>query len=244
MSGSGAVKKKAAKHKAKVKSGPAKKPSRPGSGAKTRKPSRSAPVARQARSSRPARSAAAKRPAAKGKPRRHVASTAMTAPQPVAVPRGASPRGAAISRAPGDPRSEVRYAGLTESDLRRAPLGEYMKAGQLAYFRELLRAMQRELLEKADITSEHLREHEAEPDPTDQATIEEEYALELRARDRERKLLKKIEQSLRRIDDGSYGYCEETGEMIGIPRLLARPTATLTIEAQSRRELKQKLYGE
>ena len=119
-----------------------------------------------------------------------------------------------------------------------------MKAGQLAYFRELLRAMQRELLEKADLTSEHLREHESEPDPTDQATIEEEYALELRTRDRERKLLKKIEQALRRIDDGSYGYCEETGEAIGIPRLLARPTATLTIEAQSRRELKQKLYGD
>ena len=104
--------------------------------------------------------------------------------------------------------------------------------------------MQKELIDNAGATSEHLREHEAEPDPTDQATIEEEYALELRTRDRERKLLKKIEQSLRRIDDGSYGWCEETGEAIGIPRLLARPTATLTIEAQSRRELKQKMYGD
>ena len=133
---------------------------------------------------------------------------------------------------------------MTESELLRAPASQYMNSGQCAFFRERLLAMQRELLEKADLTSEHLREHDIEPDPTDQATIEEEYALELRARDRERKLLKKIEQSLRRIDDGSYGYCEETGEAIGIPRLLARPTATLTIEAQARRELKQKLYGD
>ena len=133
---------------------------------------------------------------------------------------------------------------MTESEIMRAPVSQYMNSGQLAFFRERLLVMQRELLEKAGLTSEHLREHDIEPDPTDQATIEEEYALELRARDRERKLLKKIEQSLRRIDDGSYGYCEETGDAIGVPRLLARPTATLTIEAQARRELKQKLYGD
>jgi len=134
--------------------------------------------------------------------------------------------------------------GLTEAELLRAPASQYMSAEQLAFFRERLIVTQKELLEKADLTSERLREHELEADPTDQATIEEEYALELRARDRERKLLKKIDEALRRIDEGSYGYCEETGEPIGIPRLLARPTATLTIEAQSRREQKQKLYGE
>ena len=134
--------------------------------------------------------------------------------------------------------------GLTEAELMRAPASQYMNAEQLAFFRERLLETQRELLEKANRTSEHLREYELEPDPTDQATIEEEYALELRARDRERKLLKKIDEALRRIDDGSYGYCEETGEIIGIPRLLARPTATLCIEAQTRRELKQKLYGD
>jgi len=133
---------------------------------------------------------------------------------------------------------------MTEAELLRAPVSEYMSAGQLAFFRERLLVTQKELLEKADLTSERLREHELEADPTDQATIEEEYALELRARDRERKLLKKIDEALRRIDEGSYGYCEETGEPIGIPRLLARPTATLSIEAQSRREQKQKLYGE
>jgi DnaK suppressor protein len=145
---------------------------------------------------------------------------------------------------PAAPKSEVRYAGMTESEIMRAPVSQYMNSAQLAFFRERLLVMQRELLEKAGLTSEHLREHDIEPDPTDQATIEEEYALELRARDRERKLLKKIEQSLHRIDDGSYGYCEETGDAIGVARLLARPTATLTIEAQARRELKQKLYGD
>jgi DnaK suppressor protein len=119
-----------------------------------------------------------------------------------------------------------------------------MSAEQLAFFRDRLVATQRELLEKANLTSEHLREHELEADPTDQATIEEEYALELRARDRERKLLKKIDEALRRIDEGTYGYCEETGEPIGIARLIARPTATLSVEAQTRREQKQRLYGE
>ena len=81
-------------------------------------------------------------------------------------------------------------------------------------------------------------------DPSDRATLEEEYTLELRTRDRERKLLKKVEKSIKLIDDGSYGYCEETGEPIGIPRLLARPTATLSLEAQERRERVQKLYGD
>ena len=157
-------------------------------------------------------------------------------PEPRPVPKAAS--------LPAAPKSEVRYAGMTESEILRAPASQYMNSAQLAFFRERLLAIQRELLEKAGLTSEHLREHDIEPDPTDQATIEEEYALELRARDRERKLLKKIEQSLRRIDDGSYGYCEETGDAIGVLRLLARPTATLTIEAQARRELKQKLYGD
>ena len=82
------------------------------------------------------------------------------------------------------------------------------------------------------------------PDPADRATIGEEHALELRTRDRERKLLKKIEQSIARIDAGDYGYCDETGEPIGVGRLLARPTATLSLEAQQRRELKQKMFGD
>ena len=104
--------------------------------------------------------------------------------------------------------------------------------------------MGKQLRENADLTSEHLRDNDMVPDPADRATIEEEHALELRTRERERKLMKKVDQALARIDDGAYGYCEETGDAIGLPRLLARPTATMSVEAQQRRELKQKLYGE
>jgi len=104
--------------------------------------------------------------------------------------------------------------------------------------------MEKELLSNAGETTEHLRETVIVPDPADRATIEEEHALELRTRDRERKLLKKVQQSLSRIESGDYGYCEETGEPIGLPRLLARPTATLSLEAQQRREMRQKLYGD
>ena len=82
------------------------------------------------------------------------------------------------------------------------------------------------------------------PDPADRATIEEEHALELRTRDRERKLLKKVQAAIKRIDEGEYGYCEESGEPIGVRRLLARPTATLSLEAQERREIKQKMFGD
>jgi DnaK suppressor protein len=133
---------------------------------------------------------------------------------------------------------------LTEADIIKMPKAEYMNAAQLKFFRDRLLELQRQLRENAGQTTEHLRELSFAPDPADRATLEEEHALELRTRDRERKLLKKIDQALARIEDGSYGYCEETGEPIGIQRLLARPTATLSIEAQERREMKQKLYGE
>jgi DnaK suppressor protein len=132
----------------------------------------------------------------------------------------------------------------TESELLRMPAKDYMNEAQLAFFKEMLNTLKEELMTNAGETSEHLRETPSVPDPADRATIEEEHALELRTRDRERKLMKKIEQSLGRIESGDYGYCDETGEPIGLKRLLARPTATLTIEAQQRRELKQKMYGE
>lgn len=133
---------------------------------------------------------------------------------------------------------------LTEEEILKMPESEYMNDAQLEFFRERLRQMERDILSNADETTEHLRETVIVPDPADRATIEEEHALELRTRDRERKLLKKVQQSLARIDEGEYGYCEETGEPIGIARLIARPTATLSLEAQQRRELRQKLYGD
>ncbi len=132
----------------------------------------------------------------------------------------------------------------SEGELLKMADSDYMNEQQLAFFKHRLQQMERELLQNADETTEHLRETVIVPDPADRATIEEEHALELRTRDRERKLLKKVQQALTRIDSGDYGYCEETGEPIGIPRLLARPTATLSLEAQQRREMKQKMYGD
>ncbi|MEN3111074.1 RNA polymerase-binding protein DksA [Uliginosibacterium paludis] len=133
---------------------------------------------------------------------------------------------------------------LTEAALLKMPESDYMNAEQLEFFRERLVGMRDELQLKVDETVEHMREQEVVADPADRATVEEEHALELRTRDRERKLLKKIEQALARINDESYGYCEETGEPIGLARLLARPTATLSVEAQARRERLQKMYAD
>jgi len=134
---------------------------------------------------------------------------------------------------------------LTDADLLAMPDDEYMNSVQLAFFRSKLVQLKQDILNNAGETTEHLREDTTVvPDPADRATIEEEHALELRTRDRERKLLKKIEQSIARIDSEDYGYCDETGEPIGVGRLLARPTATLSLEAQQRRELKQKMFGD
>ena len=121
---------------------------------------------------------------------------------------------------------------------------DYMDERQLAFFRDRLSKMEAELRHNAGQTTENLRESTVVPDPADRATGEEEHALELRTRDRERKLLKKVQAAIQRIDEGEYGYCEETGEPIGVARLLARPTATLSLEAQERREIKQKMFGD
>ena len=138
-----------------------------------------------------------------------------------------------------------QVADLKDTELMAMPDSEYMNEVQMAAFRLKLSALKRDILNSAGETTEHLREDTSVvPDPADRATIEEEHALELRTRDRERKLLKKIEQSIARIDAGDYGYCDETGEPIGVGRLLARPTATLSLEAQQRRELKQKMFGD
>ena len=133
---------------------------------------------------------------------------------------------------------------LTEQELLAMPDADYMNEAQLAFFRDRLTQMEVELRHNAGQTTENLRESTVVPDPADRATIEEEHALELRTRDRERKLLKTVQAAIKRIDEGDYGYCEETGEPIGVRRLLARPTATLSLEAQERREIKQKMFGD
>ena len=134
---------------------------------------------------------------------------------------------------------------LTDAEVLAMSDDEYMNEKQMAFFRLKLLTLKHDMHTNAGETAENLREDTVVvPDPADRATIEEEHALELRTRDRERKLLKKIEQSIARIDAGDYGYCDETGEPIGVGRLIARPTATLSLEAQERREMRQKLYGD
>ncbi|WP_256856738.1 RNA polymerase-binding protein DksA [Variovorax sp. KK3] len=165
-----------------------------------------------------------------------VANNPLVPPPPIAVKKDPKLANNWKSKTPDE---------LTDAEVIAMPDSEYMNDKQMAFFRLKLQALKRGILENAGETTEHLREDTVVvPDPADRATIEEEHALELRTRDRERKLLKKIEQSIQRIDAGDYGYCDETGEPIGVGRLLARPTATLSLEAQQRRELKQKMFGD
>jgi DnaK suppressor protein len=168
--------------------------------------------------------------------------TQMMAPQPIVPPLASATK--------RDPKLANNWktktvTELTDAEVIAMPDEAYMNDTQLAFFRAKLVTLKNDILSNAGETTEHLREDTVVvPDPADRATIEEEHALELRTRDRERKLLKKIEQSIGRIDAGDYGYCDETGEAIGVGRLLARPTATLSLEAQQRRELKQRMFGD
>ena len=131
--------------------------------------------------------------------------------------------------------------GIKPYKMRRGE--EYMSSEQLEHFRKILTAWKRELMYEVDRTVHHMQDEAANfPDPNDRATQESEFGLELRTRDRERKLLRKIDSALARIDDGSYGYCDETGEEIGLKRLEARPVATLCLEAQERRELAERQF--
>ena len=132
---------------------------------------------------------------------------------------------------------------LTEAALLKMPDSDYMNKAQLEFFRARLETLRDEMLANAADTGEHLKENENFADPNDRATVEEENMLEQRVRDRERKLLKKINKALARIESGEFGYCLETGDPIGLPRLLARPTAEYSIEAQERHEKMEKLHA-
>ncbi len=237
-------------------------------------PAKAAPASKTPAASAKTPTAAAPAPAKKAAPKaaaKAVAAKTAPAPAPVAPSAAPAPNRFTDRFAPAvraiapemtdtlaharpthkvDPKVAAAWktkAGrdLTEEELLAMPESEYMNDKQIDFFRSRLQKQKDDLLSNAGETTEHLREDTSiVPDPADRATIEEEHALELRTRDRERKLLKKISQSLTRLDSGEYGYCDETGEPIGLARLLARPTATLSLEAQQRRELKQKMFGD
>jgi DnaK suppressor protein len=198
------------------------------------KPATGAIAATKSKSSVAARASVAAAPAAAA-PR----SASAAKPTPAAAPASAP-----TTPLPLTVDAHKRYGPLTEAEILAMPESAYMNKDQLEFFRAKLTELHQHIIANASDTGEHLRDVEVATDPSDRATQEEEYTLELRTRDRERKLLKKVEKALRMIDDGSFGWCEETGEPIGIARLLARPTATLSIEAQERRERRQKLYGD
>ncbi len=157
---------------------------------------------------------------------------------------GNRPRAAKAKSRLANARTSVFSGPVRGFEPYRTKRGEpYMSEGQIQHFRQLLNAWKQELMEEVDRTMLHMKDDAANfPDPSDRATQESDFGLELRTRDRERKLLRKIDSALLRIEEGTYGYCEETGDEIGLRRLEARPVATLCLEAQERRELAERQF--
>jgi DnaK suppressor protein len=210
-------------------------------------------AAKPAKSARPAAKAAAKAPA-KAVAKGHAAPAARPAHKPAAArpAPAAAKRPAAPPASSGTSAADAFGAGAS---LLAGPRNvqpyvarkgeEYMSKEQLEHFRQILSLWKQDLMQEVDRTMLHMKDEAANfPDPNDRATQESEFSLELRTRDRERKLIRKIDEALKRIEDGSYGYCLETGEPIGVKRLEARPVATLSVEAQERRERREKQFGD
>jgi DnaK suppressor protein len=246
---------KAPARKVPAKKAPVKKPAVKKAAAK-KAPAKKAPAKKAPVKKAPAKKAPAKKPvtqkkvaakkATSTKPAAKKAAAKKTPARP-AIPANrkllAKKKPLAIN--PEQPEPSFAFSGPLKAfkPYQPAPGEEYMSEAMRGHFRQILLTWQQELMEEVDRTVHHMKDEAANfPDPNDRATQESEFGLELRTRDRERKLLKKIEQALARIDDGSYGFCSETGEEIGLRRLEARPVATLTVEAQERRELAEKQY--
>jgi DnaK suppressor protein len=240
-----AVTKAAPKPAAKAVSKPVAKTN--GTAAPKAAPKSEAKPAAKATAATPTTKAAAATPAAK--------PTAATPAKPAAKPDGITARGIRVNPRPVAPPPSAEGEDGDESSLLTGPRNvqpyivkrgeQYMNREQLEHFRLILNTWKRDLMEEVDRTVSHMKDEAANfPDPNDRATQESEFSLELRTRDRERKLIRKIDEALKRIEDGSYGYCLETGEPIGVKRLEARPVATLSVEAQERRERREKQFGD
>ena len=179
------------------------------------------------------------------------AAPARPAPRPVRatqsaiVTKPAIPVPPVIEEVDGEPRFNLLSGPRNVKPYVVRKDEEYMSKEQLDHFRRILSSWKQDLMQEVDRTMLHMKDEAANfPDPNDRATQESEFSLELRTRDRERKLIRKIDEALKRIEDGSYGYCLETGEPIGVKRLEARPVATLSVEAQERRERREKQFGD
>lgn len=190
---------------------------------------------------------------------RKLAARAMKLVKQKAAPKAAAPKTKAVARKPASARpvaapapkpvaklrprpierNEFVSVGgrtLSESEIRRMPESAYMNDTQFEFFRGRLLQMRGEIVDREVDVKERLHQRESFADPADRATAEEEHWLDLRLRERESLLLRKIDDALRRIRDREYGYCEITGEPIGIPRLLARPTATVCVDVKGQNE--------
>jgi DnaK suppressor protein len=224
---------------------PAKKPS-----AKPARPKKTVSVSAKTASRTAPRAAVKTKPL----PRKTPARTAPARPAPRPVRNAAT---ALATTRPGTPPPPVIEDAEADTgfNLLAGPRNvkpyvvrkdeEYMSKEQLDHFRRILSSWKQDLMQEVDRTMLHMKDEAANfPDPNDRATQESEFSLELRTRDRERKLIRKIDEALKRIEDGSYGYCLETGEPIGVKRLEARPVATLSVEAQERRERREKQFGD
>jgi DnaK suppressor protein len=229
---------------------PAERPKAAPAAAPVRKSVPVSPAPKKAPNSRPAAPPAAD--AAHAEAAAAPAPAANSAP-PAPAPKAAAPAPARVQANANnaDEDSESYEPGSLLAGPRNvqpyiAKRGEqYMSKEQLEHFRQILQSWKQDLMEEVDRTVSHMKDEAANfPDPNDRATQEEEFSLELRTRDRERKLIRKIDEALKRTEDGSYGYCLETGEEIGVKRLEARPVATLSIEAQERRERRERQYGD
>jgi DnaK suppressor protein len=226
---------------------PARKPAKPAPPAKAHTPAKAVPAA--AKAAAPTQKPA---PAAKSAPIKAPKSAAGAAETPrknllMTPPANATRPATGRGEQPEESESsESLLAGPRNVKPYVAKRGEqYMNKEQLEHFRTILSNWKQDLMMEVDRTVSHMKDEAANfPDPNDRATQEEEFSLELRTRDRERKLIRKIDEALARIEDGSYGYCLETGEQIGVKRLEARPVATLSLEAQERRERREKQYGD
>lgn len=230
-------KKAASKKKAAKKKAPSKKP------AAKKKPSGKKKNAKKTPSRK--KSVSKKKSAVK-KPAAARTSTKKSIKKSPSQTKASAPKskGRVATASKSRPRGDVLSGPIHGIEPYVAQRGEnYMSKEQLEHFAAILNAWKRELMDEVDRTVHHMQDEAANfPDPNDRATQESEFGLELRTRDRERKLLRKINSAIARIEDGTYGYCEETGEEIGLKRLEARPVATLCLEAQERREMSERQF--
>jgi DnaK suppressor protein len=200
----------------------------------------------------PARKVAARKVSSKKKPvgKKMVAKKKVSSKKKPAAKKIVAKKKPAAKKAPAKNKkvtkrkAKIQIGGIHGcAPYKQKAREEYMSASMLDHFDNILSSWKQELMEEVDRTVVHMKDEAANfPDPNDRATQESDFSLELRTRDRERKLLRKIDQALTRVEEGSYGFCEETGDEIGLKRLEARPVATLSVEAQERREQQEKQY--